>query len=991
MDYDPCIIETCHKNWNEFAYDIKQQANKMILLHVNIRSLLKNHAQVEYIVTSSPIIIHIIVITEVNVTESTKSLFELHNYKMYSELRTKRRGGGIIVYAHNSVTLLQNELQTKSFECLSGEVILDNGYKTYLCAVYRSPSLSKCLFVDELSRLINNYQMNTSCILVGDMNLDIKKSDAWASSYKNTLSELGFQCCITQYTRIETTVIGTSKSCLDHIFIRDVSKRDSYMYSIHSAVVRNALADHFITGLALTSSDPLPHKKIISKLDENMIKQELAKVKWSQALTKNDTNDILDFITHEFDKIYNKCTTTKSIIVDSKHKSSWISERLVQMSKKKSELLQIHLSDITNKQNELIYKVYRNRTNKYMNRARNNSAKREICSNFNNPKRMWEIINRLTGRIVKAVDEMLLKSFRIKAKQLSEKFANDFELNVKNLLSTCDEPLLDKNSYINAPTVSLKLNKINDQILYKIIGNLNEKKSPGLDKIRAKDIKYIANNITPVLTHLINQCITSNTYPDKLKIGMVRPIHKKGSYTDINNYRPITILSCIDKIIERYYGQQINNFLSRNGIIHEKQFGFQKYKSTTQLLSLFTDEVNSYLNNKKHVLAVMIDFSKAFDTLNYETLYEKMSQNGIQGPLLEWFKNYHSQRYNAVSIAGEYSDLKPTIHGCAQGSILGPTEYLLYVNDMCKIFQQGSVYQFADDTCILTAHKNIEVAQNMMQQEFDVLCKWAHDVGLSINYTKTKLMHIHSPYLKVDVTPRIVAHGHHCMHNQNTPCDCECLDMVKEHIYLGLKIDHKFHWGPQVENVCNKLRAILSKLTILKYKMPYNTLRLLYLSMADSIISYGLSSYGRTYKTYLKKIFDIQIRLLKNIVPLKVKYKHKDNYEKLFQYCKVLNVYDKFKLAIISENQDKIKLLEKKKRASGLRMLCKVKPFRVPKYNNVYGKRSWTYILPKVLNMLPESIVQKIRNKKQTKNLIKRFFTFDQYKTEDDVCTKFST
>lgn len=197
--------------------------------------------------------------------------------------------------------------------------------------------------------------------------------------------------------------------------------------------------------------------------------------------------------------------------------------------------------------NRQIYNSYRNRLNNLMNKSRNNSIKQNICNNFNNPKKMWEIINRLSGKITKAVDEILIKSFGIKPNILRNKFAKDFDLNVKNVITHCNMPLLDKNLYSNSPNVSLRLNKIKEEILFKITQNIDDKKSPGYDKIRAKDLKSIANEITPALSHLINLCISKSMYPDQLKIGIIRLIHKKGCRSDTNNYRPITILSCMIK------------------------------------------------------------------------------------------------------------------------------------------------------------------------------------------------------------------------------------------------------------------------------------------------------------------------------------------------------------------------------------------------------------------------------------------------------------
>lgn len=421
-------------------------------------------------------------------------------------------------------------------------------------------------------------------------------------------------------------------------------------------------------------------------------------------------------------------------------------------------------------------------------------------------------------------------------------------------------------------------------------------------------------------------------------------------------------------------GNKINEFLSRNGIIHKKQFGFQKGRNTSQLLAQFTDEVNMHLNNRHHLIIIMIDFSKAFDTLNHGTLYKKLEQNGIQGPTLELFKSYHSKRFNTVSIAGELSELLPSAQGTAQGSIIGPTEYLAYVNDMCNIFQVASVYQFADDTCLITANNNVSIAVNQMQSEFNLLCKWAHDLGLSINYKKTKLMYIHSPYIKAYIAPRVVAHEHACMHTQNPNPDCKCepLELVDMHTYLGLKIDSKFNWGPHIDHVCNKLRIILSNLSILKYKMPYNTLRLLYMALADSVINYGISSYGRTYKTYLQRIYNLQLRILKTIVPLKVKHRHRHNYNKLFQYCRVLSVFDKVQLAVILEYKNQMGSLDRYLRQSNLRSLPNQPFFKIPRNNNQYGKRVWTSCLPRYLNCLPHDTINNILNNKISNNVVKK-------------------
>lgn len=325
----------------------------------------------------------------------------------------------------------------------------------------------------------------------------------------------------------------------------------------------------------------------------------------------------------------------------------------------------------------------------------------------------------------------------------------------------------------------------------------------------------------------------------------------------------------------------------------------------------------------------------------------------------------------------------PTEEGTAQGSVIGPTEYLFYCNDMCNIFREASVYQFADDTCLLVADKNLDTVQNIMQINFDLLCKWAHDVGLIINYDKTKYIHIHSSHNKSVIQPTIQAHSHLCLHHRSSTiretsryyCNCNNLESVSQHTYLGLIIDDKFNWKPHVEYVCKKLRAVLSKLSLLKYKLPYNIMRMLYNALADSIIGYGLSSYGRTYKTYIENIYKLQLRLLKTIVPNSVKNKYKNDYSNLFKHCRIIDIYNKIKMYVICDEIENSSLLKLRIRNSNLRNLIYLPKYVLPSYNNTYGKRCSIFMLPSLLNELQKDLLDEILdNPEQCKRQLKTFY-----------------
>lgn len=149
----------------------------------------------------------------------------------------------------------------------------------------------------------------------------------------------------------------------------------------------------------------------------------------------------------------------------------------------------------------------------------------------------------------------------------------------------------------------------------------------------------------------------------------------------------------------------------------------------------------------------------------------------------------------------------------------------------------------------------------------------------------------------------------------------------------------------------------------------------MYLSLAESIISYGISSYGRTYKTYLDNIYRLQIRILKHIVPKSARKNHIKIESDLFNYCKILNVFNLFKMSIICEGCDKMDSLVRRERPKQLRYLSYLSTYNLPRYMNVYGSRTWEYLLPMILNELPTDTLESLLiNRNKCKTIMKQYF-----------------
>lgn len=902
-------------------------------------------------------------------------MYNIDGYEMHSKLRKNRKGGGIIIYARDGYVFTPMNYSLIHCECIIGQITTPHNYHAYICAIYRPPSESKHLFVKEISNILSNSSIK-SCdtYLLGDVNIDLKTYDTIREYYVSSMSECGLTSAISDYTRIETRGNNTTRSCIDHIFTRTRS------LDLYSAALGTVMADHRMLVLSCVGFDPTQIQvdtKTIQKIDSVKMKSLLNNVNWNEIDDIECTNEIYDYIIKQFNKCYEESKYFKKINVNSKrNKQPWINNKINNMCKKKDLLFIKWKNDSTNKILRLEYNKLRNRTHKIIEKSRNKHYLNEINDNKMNPRKLWQILNNLAGRNKKSVDEVILRAFKnnnVEIKTIADKFALEFRNSVKKILPKCNRRLLNESDYMFPNNTSMNFRKATNNSVGKLIRNLDTKKAPGVDNIRCIDIKSICDKMSGAIVKLINSSVKQGKYPEVLKTGIVRPIHKKGSFADYGNYRPITILPVIDKIVEKYVCNQIQDFYAKNDVLSSTQYGFQPNKSTTQLLSKFTDEVNEALNDKNNVILLFIDFSKAFDTLRHDTLLTKLDNSGVRGPILKWCENYLMDRKYNVKICNEYSDAIDVTEGTAQGSVLGPLHYLTYVNDMENVVNHCSVYQYADDTCLVASHRDVKVAAQWLQEDFTQVSKWAHDAGLVLNASKTKIIHVHSSHLNNKTTFKIIAHSHSCLHSTLSGiCQCEAIDQVTHHTYLGLVVDDRFSWTFHVDSVCDKLRAVLAKFYILKSKVPFKILLSMYNALAESIIAYGITSYGRTFKSYTEKISKLQVRLLKLIVPRKIKHQFKDNVIELFKYCKVLPIQIKLNMSLLIEQYNNKNIQIPISHKTITRNITKNKLI-VPKVRNYYGRRTLKFLIPTLLNEIPKSIKTEI-NSKNYKQKFKKYF-----------------
>ena len=249
-------------------------------------------------------------------------------------------------------------------------------------------------------------------------------------------------------------------------------------------------------------------------------------------------------------------------------------------------------------------------------------------------------------------------------------------------------------------------NTITERELYELILQLDTSKGPGTDNLDTKSLKSIANIISSHLASLFNQSIQLGLYPQCLKIAKCVPIFK-GSPLDPSqpvNYRPISILTSINKIFEHILHNQLSKYLESNNLLPRFQYGYRKQHNTNQAIADYTDYITKAIKNKKVTIAVFMDLSKAFDTVDKTILNDKLHKLGLTELSRSLIESYMSDRKLCMTNDEDFYDLK---YGVPQGSILGPLLFIMYTFDMTKITEQNKVIIYADDTTVLVSGRNM--------------------------------------------------------------------------------------------------------------------------------------------------------------------------------------------------------------------------------------------------------------------------------------------
>lgn len=835
--------------------------DNLSVICINMRSLVNslNFAKLEAFLANLYFKPDIICITETWIQPSVSGAFNnLAGYNFVSNCRKSSKGGGVGMYIKHSISYTVVEkltiMQDKIFESIFVNIEIFG--KIITCGtIYRPPlrdAPSNKQFLNYLKSCMLNISQSRYCLLAGDINynlLDVDSTDV--SDFTELMVENFFVPVINKPTRI----CKTSATVLDHIWtnIRSIP--------IKSGSIVSPLSDHLPVYMCinfnLTRNENQMQFRSFSSDNIAKFNEVLSRTDTSQVLYDMNPDTAFESLMSSYNHVFNKyfipATYKKK---NAKH--PWFDKELAELMHIKDKLYKKYIC----KRSYQVKAQYNRARNVYYHLLR--KKKVEYYATFfkkhkNDLKETWKCVNGLLGKVKQCACSSLAIQNQLSTDPL--KIANHFNDHFTSVASKLTDNLPPSDcsykDFLKSQSLkSMYLNPTTPMEVKKVITSLKTKSSSGVDEIPSVVIKSTPDNIIHALSHVFNRSFATGKFINAFKKAKVIPIFKKGCPTDVNNYRPISLLPAMSKILEKLMYIRVVSFLNQQQFFNKHQFGFRKKHSTSHAIMLMVEEIVKAFNEKRFVLGIFLDLSKAFDTIDHRILLHKLHFYGIRGTAHDWLYSYLTNRTQQVKISSKFSESKVIEFGVPQGSILGPLLFLIYVNDFANTLTTGQSIMFADDTNIFVSNKCYKTLYDCANIQLKIIDNWLVANKLSLNIGKTKFILFRTP------------------NSTSPPANLKLilrhkpLEQASTVRFLGLIVHEHLSWKPHMEYLLRKLRISYGVVKKVSPFLNSSALQMLYYSMIQSHLFYCIFTWyngNRTTANKLQRVANKFIRMIYNL------------------------------------------------------------------------------------------------------------------------------
>lgn len=819
--------------------------NTLNFIHVNIRSARRNFD--EFLLSLSSLTVHfaVVVLTETWLDDSAEWQ-DVAGYNAFHAVRSSRTGGGVTVLVDSrleSEQIAELSLITDSYEACTVKIKDSKSESHMITGVYRPPNASLTMFNANFFQILGHAELNSSrSACLGDFNVDIgtpEPSEAVAS-FISLFQSCHYISVITEPTR----VTSRSATCLDHIWINSVTAVKSGVWTI-------SVSDHFPVFVCLPYKPSMNEfRKIKFRIHspgnvDRLIEAVKYFIRNFSSMYFTDIHAKCAFLCEGIFKLYSKfCPIATKMISAKRLSKPWLTPRILRIIDHKHQLSKLKCRGLVS---EVEYKQFRNYVTSSIRTSKYTYYDRMFARSMGDCRATWKNINGIlrpnTSKSLQYelhVDNEVVTNRADVAHLFNKYFTSVADELKAKIPPTNSDPLqyvpLQPSSFAYLPCSA-------DEIIS--IVNLFKNKKCDINSVPVFIYKSLCTTIASALTDVINESLFVGTCPNNLKVARVIPLFKKGTRNCPSNFRPISTLHFVNKIFEKVMNCRLKSYLDRFGIISPQQFGFVRNRATSDAILRLTDEIYGSFDAKQYFIGVMLDFSKAFDTVQHDILLAKLEKIGIRGSVLDWFKSYLTDRQQYVDIDGVPSGLLPVNTGVPQGSILGPLLFNLYINDMHRCSSNLSFIHFADDTTIFVRGDNLVAVTDSLNSELNSVDEWLKMNKLSLNISKSSFM----IFSNLDTSSSAV------IKIRGTD-----LIRVSRAKFLGMSLDDKLNFRDHIDSVCNKVSKSCGVIRRLSFFVPCHVLKLLYSSFVLPYLTYCIEVWGSSNKVKLARLDRIQTR-----------------------------------------------------------------------------------------------------------------------------------
>ncbi len=832
--------------------------NKLMIGCLNINSLASKFEPLKMIISDH---LDILVIVETKLDNSfPTSQFLIPGYTKPYRLNRNKFGGGVMIYVKETVPSKQvyKHNFTKNVEGLFIEINLRKT-KFLLFGTYHSTheeyGLSDEDYFQQISLALDVYSNYDKFLLAGDFNSEEEEYILQKFLYEHNAINL-----------------VKEKTCFKNI--NNPSSIDLFITNCHrsfqsTSAISTGLSDfHKMVVTVMKTTIPKAEPKIIQYRDY----KNFVEMKFRNELTEKLYSQLIDNY-EKFEEIFlevlNRHAPPKKKVFRANHKP-YMTKCLRKAIMRRSALENKYYKD-KSAETQQAFKKQKNFTNKLMKKEKKKYFKNLHINNFTDNKKFWKTVKPLFTNCDGGSQKItLLKDDKIISndKEVAETFNEFFENSVKSLNipensflkndteNVCDAVKKAIITFENHPSIidikemidissEFSFSKVSHSDIKLELKNLKTNKAATFNNISPKQLKQVTDIIVDPLVKIWNiEIIENQKFPSRLKCADLTPIFKKLECILVKNYRPVSILPVVSKIFERIMQKQINLYCEK--YLSPYLCGFRKGYNAQYALMSMVEKWKLYLDKKGHAGAILMDLSKAFDTINHELLIAKLGAYGFNNDALKIVHNYLSDRWQRTKINISFSTWSELLMGVPQGSVLGPFLFNIYINDLfCKI-KNTHPCNFADDTSLNAFDMSLE--NLILNLENDTLSAiiWFEDNFMKLNEDKCHFIIAANTneHLWVKVGEKLIWES-------------------SEEKLLGVTIDKNLNFNTHLSILCSKVNQKVSALARVVKFIPLEKRKILLKTFIESQFSYCTLIWMFCTRKMNRKINHIHERALR--------------------------------------------------------------------------------------------------------------------------------